>query len=235
MSTGKIIFGGSFNPLHIGHLRLAMECIWWMRDLCSSLDFLPSYQPPHKRAQPILPFWLRRRLIEEAIRPIRGFSCSSVEESRGGLSWTYETLELYKRANPGQELYFLLGSEDLPALPQWHYGLLLPSLCNLVVVPRGVADAELFCRTVRELWPAATPDPEAAARVAANAAGMRMLSGTFVYWLPVPWLDIRASHIRQLWLAGRDIRYLVTEDTRRTLDNQAELVRRSWQEKQCST
>lgn len=204
---GVAILGGSFNPPHVGHLRLAVEAAEALGDRIDRLDLVPSARPPHKKNQHLLPFELRAAMLEAAARPVPRLRCNRLESFRQGPSYTWDTLRAYHAAEPGKKLYFLLGSPDFALLPTWRHGLELPALCDLVVVPRGEQSAEEFMDTTRALWPQAEAQPP----LLPESACMRLPGGGRAHFLPLPWLAVSASRIRELWLAGRSVEYLVPE------------------------
>lgn len=99
--------------------------------------------------------------------PCPWLRCNRLEALRDGPSYTWDTLQAYRAAEPDTDFYFLLGSPDFALLPTWHQGLELPRLCHFVVVPRGDLTAEEFTDMTSALWPEAANTrlfcPEAAA------------------------------------------------------------------------
>ncbi|MDL2272823.1 nicotinate-nicotinamide nucleotide adenylyltransferase, partial [Desulfovibrio sp. OttesenSCG-928-I05] len=88
------IFGGSFNPPHIGHMRLALEVQEALRP--DRLDFLPTAVSPHKGRRQVLPFTTRARMLEESIKGIPGLAVNPMESERDGPSYTVDTLRIYR-------------------------------------------------------------------------------------------------------------------------------------------
>ena len=134
---GRALLGGSFNPPHIGHLRLAIEVREALGTLVDSLVLVPCGNPPHKRADSLLPFALRAEMTRAAVRGLPGISVSEEEGERQGYSYTWDTLSRYREKLPGRELYFVIGTPDFALLHTWHRGLELPRLCQFIVVARG--------------------------------------------------------------------------------------------------
>lgn len=206
-APGLLILGGSFNPPHVGHLRLAVEAREALGDLIRGVDLVPSAHPPHKKNQRLLPFELRAAMLEAAAKPLPWLRCNRLESLRDGPSYTWDTLRAYRDAEPRTDFYFLLGSPDFALLPTWHRGLELPALCNFVVVPRGEQTAEEFTDIARALWPEAEMRPP----LLPDSACMALPGGGLAHFLPLPWLAVSASRIRELWLTGRSVDYLVPE------------------------
>lgn len=229
-ARGRIIYGGSFNPLHIGHMRLALEACAMLEGLVTGLDFLPAAMPPHKPAAGLLPFGLRCELIEAAISLYPQFACNRVEAQRQEPSYTYKTLGQLRQTNSGQ-LYFLLGSQDFLLLPQWFRGLQLPDECTLVIAPRGEYSRDAFLAQVCEFWPGAEEQAGLLdACTGESCAAAVLTSGAALILLPVPPLDISSSRIRKLWLCRKNIDYLVPGPVQQILNDKAQAVCACWQE-----
>jgi nicotinate-nucleotide adenylyltransferase len=111
------ILGGTFNPIHIGHLILAEEA----REKLSldKIIFVPAYLPPHKDSADIAPAKQRLEMVKVAIRTNRKFSVSDIEIKRDGRSYTIDTLRAFKEIYPRDELYFIIGSDLLKYLDEW--------------------------------------------------------------------------------------------------------------------
>lgn len=203
------IFGGTFNPVHLGHMRLVVEVLESVRP--ARLDLLPSAQPPHKSGRRLLPFALRADLLNAAIEGLGNVWVSTLENERNTPSYTVDTLRLYRDSEPGYRPFFILGAEDFSTISTWQQWEMLPYLADIVIVPRSGAAGEVFSDTVRDLWPGAlaTAPPFAAADIAYELPDAAD-AGRFIH-LPLPRLDIRAELIRERLLAGRSARFLVPD------------------------
>lgn len=111
------ILGGTFNPIHIGHLILAEEA----REKLSldKVIFVPTYLPPHKNTSDIAPANARLTMVKLAIKGNRYFFVSDIEIKRNGRSYTIDTLKEFKKEYPQDELYFIIGSDLLKYLDEW--------------------------------------------------------------------------------------------------------------------
>ena len=223
---GRAILGGSFNPPHVGHLRLAIEAREALGDLVQGVDMVPCAVPPHKAQNGMLPFELRARMVEACAEPIPWLRCNRAEALRQGPSYTWDTLCAYREAEPQTELYFILGSPDFALLSTWHRGLELPRLCHFVVVPRKGHSAGDFIAAAKALWPTAQQLPP----VLPGCECMALPGGGLAHFLDVPWLAVSASRVRQLWLAGRNVDFLVPDAALQILLNNAQAVRQHWGE-----
>ncbi|MFK7828174.1 MAG: nicotinate-nucleotide adenylyltransferase [Congregibacter sp.] len=134
-STGAVaVFGGTFNPIHHGHLRSALELLESLP--LKELRFLPSRQPPHRDA-PEVSAEHRAAMVELAIAGEPRFVCDRRELTRDGPSYTYDTLlSLRKELGPRQSLCLVLGCDAALGLPSWHRWEELLSLAHMVVMAR---------------------------------------------------------------------------------------------------
>lgn len=232
MGRGGIIFGGTFNPLHVAHMRVAIDALERLAPFADRLDFVPVANPPHKNIAGVLPFEWRSEIICSVISPYPRMKCSDVEARREGYSYTFETLRTYREERPGEELYFLLGSADYALLPTWRKGLELRKYANLVVIPRGDFNERDFTRLTSELWPAAIREirrDDAGERIVAE-----MKDGCAALYLPSPELDISSSLIRKLWLAGKNIDFLTPPETRDLLAKKRDvIITHYWRDNKC--
>ena len=111
------ILGGTFNPIHIGHLILAEE----VREKVGleKIIFIPTYLPPHKDNSNIAPAEGRMEMLKLAVSGNRYFNVSDIEIKRNGRSYTIETLTELKKLYPADDLYFITGSDLLKYLDEW--------------------------------------------------------------------------------------------------------------------
>ncbi len=138
------LFGGSFDPVHFGHLLLAECC----REQCrlDRVDFLPARVPPHKQTCARTPAEHRVEMLELAIAGHEQFAVNRYEIDRGGVSYTVQTLRHYRAEEPEAELFFLLGTDMLHDLPQWREADQVCQLATLVVARRaGEPEPDFDC------------------------------------------------------------------------------------------
>ena len=131
------LFGGTFDPVHYGHLLLAECC----REQCrlEGVRFLPTAVPPHKQDRQPTPAKMRIEMLELAIAGHPAFSVSRYETDRGGVNYTVDTLSRFREEDPQLELFFLLGADMLHDLPQWHQPERICELATVIVVRRSGA------------------------------------------------------------------------------------------------
>lgn len=126
------ILGGTFNPIHLGHLILA-ECA---REQCAldQVVFIPTAQPPHKSSRNLLDGLVRFAMVRLAIRGHPAFRVSDCEVRRGGLSYTIRTVHALRQRHPAARLFLIVGSDMLQA--SWYRMDELRRLCTFVVARR---------------------------------------------------------------------------------------------------
>ncbi len=128
------ILGGTFNPIHIGHLILADE----VREKLSldKVIFVPTYIPPHKQNSEVAAADERLRMVKAAIKGNKFFKTSDIEIKRKGPSYTVDTVKAFNKKFPGDELYFITGSDLLKYLDEWKDFQELLGLMKFVVATR---------------------------------------------------------------------------------------------------
>ena len=224
--NGCIIYGGSFNPVHIGHLRLAVEASSRLANSADRLEFVPTARHPQKNSHMLLPIALRMELIEASIRDMPGTFCNGLEEDRSQISYTIDTLKDYLRNWQPRQLYFLLGSQDYELFHTWRQWQKIAQLCNLLIVPRGDFTRADFERTTRMYWPQARPENFAGAKEP-NLC-MTLPASTRAIFLPVQWLPISSSWIRELWLNNENPLWLLPPAALEILKKNSDRVNACW-------
>jgi len=200
------LFGGTFDPVHYGHLRAAEEVAEEL-----SLDrlwFIPAAVPPHKTSREITPFAVRLTMTRLAVGDHPVMSVSDIEGRRPGKSYSVETLrQVHDEMGPAWELYFILGLDAILEIPSWKDYAQLFRLSHFVVLDRpGYDPAGLEEVLLREVDPQFQP--------LAAGAGFRHPSGYQVLLFQSTLMDISATGIRRLVRRGRSIRYLLPEEVR---------------------
>ena len=180
------IFGGSFDPVHYGHLLLA-ECCREQGRLDRVL-FVPAASPPHKQDHRLSPAEARVQMLRLATGGHEAFEVSTVEIDRGGVSYTVDTLTALSEQQPEDALFFLLGSDSLHDLPHWREPGRICQLATPLVVQRPGEDAP----DVSVLAPFLSPE---------------RLNEIREHRIDMPAMGISASDIRAQVAAGRSIRY----------------------------
>ena len=201
------VFGGTFDPIHLAHLRCAEEAREAL-DLDRIL-FVPAADPPHKTRQAVTPAHHRLAMVRLATAGNPRFQVSSIEVARSGPSYTVDTLRsLRLRLGPAAQLTLLLGLDAFRDLGTWKEYRTLFTLADLAVWSRPPG-ARGRSRALL---------PVAARRDFCYAKDQTTLihnTGTRIHFLTVTALDISASDIRQRLRRGRSVRYLLSSGVER--------------------
>lgn len=128
------LFGGTFNPIHLGHLRSAEEvCAAFALD---RIYFIPSASPPHKRETDIVPAQHRYNMVELAVADHPAFLASHIELDRSGPSFSVDTIRTFQQRGLYTSLAFLIGMDAFCEIESWKAYLEIPGLCDLIVTSR---------------------------------------------------------------------------------------------------
>ncbi len=201
------IFGGTFDPIHWGHLRSAEEVGETYR--LDRVYFIPASIPPHKPGQTTTPAPDRLRMVRLAVAGNPRFAVSTVELARPGLSYSVDTIRQFAgKMQKRDALYFIIGLDAFREIGTWKNYQEIFALCNFIVTSRpgsresdplkgtGVAVKKLFCYDLRR-------------------KNYRHRSGTRIYFIELTDIAISASEIRALVRQGKSIRYLVPSSVER--------------------
>lgn len=180
------LFGGSFDPVHYGHLLLAECCREQAR--LHQVIFLPAAVPPHKQDRPMTPSAYRVEMLELAIAGHEHFCISRYEAQRQGVTYTVDTLRYFRQEHPQAELFLLLGADMFNDLPHWHRA---EEVCRLALplVARRAGGAEIDFGLLAHL---VEPD---------RLEAMRR------HQVEMPAIGISSTDLRRRVAAGRSIRY----------------------------
>lgn len=194
--TAVGVFGGTFAPIHHGHLRLALELRERLR--LDRVHLIPAGEPPH-RDRPRVPAERRLEWVRLACEGEPGLLVDDREVRRGGRSYTYDTLAGLRQEFPQARLVLLLGDDAANQFHTWHRWREIPELAHLVFVARPAAAAEL-APTLRERMQEHLADDVAALHAAPAGRFMRV---------HLPPLAISSTRVRGLLAARRSVRGLV--------------------------
>lgn len=221
---GTGILGGTFNPVHNGHVRHAIEVAEALG--LERVMLMPCATPPHKESAGLLPFDLRVELLRAAVRNIPFLDVETLEGELEGPSYTWRTLGEWARRHGGEPVpYFMMGAEAFAALDTWQHGFALPLRAHLVMVPRNGDDGSVFHESIRTFWPGSLPDD---CDVPLGRETVTLAQGGCCTFLPVPRLDISSTFIRARWRAGRSLAGLLPEEELQVLCAHAEEVSACW-------
>ncbi|WP_045211428.1 nicotinate (nicotinamide) nucleotide adenylyltransferase [Desulfonatronovibrio magnus] len=211
------LLGGSFNPPHIGHLRLCIELLEQAE--LDTIQLIPAHIPPHKKVDNILPFDMRCAMLEAAIQDHPELSVNRMERERTGPSFTFDTLQTSIDRSPDTNFTFILGDNDLLTMEKWYKGKEIGMLCDLTVAGRSGADPAELDIFINSFWNVKRH----------NTGRWDILNGGTVRYFSVPILDISSSMIRSRWLSGKKIDWLVPQTVKVYLESYSQEIRKTWQ------
>ena len=193
------IFGGTFNPIHIGHLRVAEE----VREALGleKIIFVPSYLPPHKELSHNVTGARRLEIVKMALKSNPFFEVSSFEVDSQGNSYSIKTIE-HIRELYGCTPYFILGRDAFNEISSWYQAQRLFDLAHFVVMSRPGAP----------VCPLSDVLGEEATNFQATPRGFINELGNEIIFVEVTSYAVSSSRIRELCKKGRSIRYLVPEE-----------------------
>ena len=208
------VFGGTFNPIHLGHLRAAEE-VREQLGLARML-FVPAADPPLKGhdEEPLAPAAQRLAWVEAAVKGHPGFEASGIELERTGKSFTVDTLRVLSERNPGDRLVFVVGCDAFRELGSWYEPEVLLSQSDFAVVTRPPTSEQEGLRDwiPEDLQAGFAFDLEGPLETAHHGS-----AGTRIERVAIPGLDISATDIRRRIRGSRSIRYLVPETIRESV------------------
>jgi len=182
------VFGGTFDPVHLGHLILAEQCREQGR--LDRVLFVPSARPPHKQNHPVTPFRQRVEMLQLATAGHPAFRIDEREDNRPGPSYTVDTLEELRQSQPGAEWFLLVGSDTLVEMAEWHDPPGIVRRAGLLVMARG-----------DERIPSADELRAALKLPAGERVALEVIE--------TPRIEIASRDLRRRAALGRSLRYLV--------------------------
>jgi len=195
------IFGGTFDPIHYGHLRTAFELLHALR--LGEMRFMPAGSPPH-RDNAVATADLRLRMVQAAIAGQVGFTVDDREIRREGLSYSVDTMRSLREEFRARPLCMIVGMDAFLGLPKWHQWRELLDLVHLIVAHRPG-------------WRAPTMGPLGELLVDRGTGGINDLHSApagRIYIHAVTQLEISSTELRSLIAHKRDPRYLMPDAVR---------------------
>lgn len=192
------ILGGTFNPIHFGHLRMAEDLAQTLA--CDEVLFIPSATPPHKN-QPEVSAQQRSKMVEIAITDNPKFKLDMRELKREGISYTIDTLKSLRQEKPKHSLCLLMGSDAFCKLDSWYEWSLLLDYCHIVMVQRPIESANVELSTALKVF--------LQANYTEDLEQLRQNTHGYVTMLKVSILDISSTQLRNLITNNKSIRYLL--------------------------
>ena len=177
------LFGGTFDPPHLGHLIIAQTI--FEAENFDQIVFVPAYQPPHKNGMKISPVDQRLEMLNIAIKENPNFIMSDLEIERKGLSYSIDTIMEYKKQNNlnTNEIFYLMGSDSLRQFKKWKDPKMIIDESRVIVAIRpGFRPSDI------PNWILAK-----------------------IQFASIPRIEISSTTIRERWVNDKTIRYMVTE------------------------
>lgn len=185
MDCEKIgIMGGTFNPIHIGHLILAEQALDQYE--LDKILFMPSKKPPHKVNQPIESDYHRLELVKLAIENHPRFSISTMELEREGMTYTVDTLKILTKQYPNKKFFFIVGGDSIFQLETWYKPEEIMKMTHILAASRyGITEKRMIDQ-IQYL--------------------MEKYHGS-IELLKIPIIDISSNMIRTSISQGKSVRY----------------------------
>jgi nicotinate-nucleotide adenylyltransferase len=195
------IFGGTFNPVHLGHLITAEEIRQVFR--LDRIVFVPSARPPHKPSPHLVAAEHRLEMVRRAIQGNPFFDLSSLEVDRPGYSYSVETVEAFERdLGDRADLSFLLGIDAFLELDSWHAPDRLLRLCHFIIISRPTYSFEDARSVLSENFGISSAE---------GAESISLPGGHHLYFSEVTPIGISSTLIRSRLRGGRSVKYLLPE------------------------
>ncbi len=180
------ILGGSFDPVHLGHLLIAESALEALQ--LDQIRWIPAATSPLKREGPVAPDADRLEMLRLAIAAADGHVIDDCELTRGEISFTVDTLEDLHRRLPGVELFLIIGSDSLASWPQWRLPERITELATIAVVQRG-------------------GDPPIDFSPLDGLATSEQIDAAREHVIPMPAIEISSTELRNRVATGRRIRF----------------------------
>ncbi|MCD6133375.1 MAG: nicotinate-nucleotide adenylyltransferase [Deltaproteobacteria bacterium] len=192
------IFGGTFNPVHLGHLRVALD----VKDMfcLDKVLFVPTGIPPHKKDD-VAPIGDRMNMLKIAIANVSGFEVSDIEAHRNGICYAVDTVGMLKERYRGVELFYIVGIDAFASICTWkRYEELLRNISFIVMMRPGCIQDE-WCKKIDKVR-----------YIEVDEKGAFPGTPSTVYLCPVTQINISSSFIRLCVKRGGNINYFTPKD-----------------------
>lgn len=183
------IMGGTFNPIHLGHLFLADNAYEQLE--LDKVLFMPSKNPPHKEKPDMVTEQQRVDMITLAIKDNPHFELSTFELDRDGMTYTADTLTLLTEQNPDTEYYFIVGADSLFYMHKWWKPQIIFNLCTVI---------------------AASRDNAALVELEKQSEFLKETFHARIRLIQMPTIQIASAVIRERIAEGKSVRYYLTDN-----------------------
>lgn len=204
------LFGGTFDPIHFGHLRAAQELITLLH--LDRVIFIPASLPPHKTERMITTFEHRLQMLRLAVAGNDQFAVSDVENLRSGKSYSIDTVRYFLNSHDENlELYFITGQDAFDAITTWHKWDELLSLCHFAVMTRPGYDNKGLAKIMPQ---------DIAERFVYDELNdcFKCPQKSAIYFRKTTFLDISSSDIRERIQQGLSVKYLLPDNVIRFIE-----------------
>ncbi len=177
------LFGGTFDPPHLGHLILAQTI--YEAEHFDQIVFVPAYKSPHKDRSTVSSVDLRKEMVKIAIQENPNFVMSEIEIDRGGVSYSIDTIIDYKKktGTDSKKLFYLIGSDSLKTFHSWRNSEQILDECQIIVAIRpGFRPSDIDNKILAK-----------------------------IQFANIPRIEVSSTQIRRRWIEGKTIRYMVTQ------------------------
>ncbi|WP_291579145.1 nicotinate-nucleotide adenylyltransferase [Clostridium sp. UBA6640] len=182
----KAIFGGTFDPIHNGHMHIAYEALYNLNlDL---IIFMPSGNPPHKTQRKVTEGKIRYEIVESVIKDEARFDISDYEINSNELSYTYKTLKHFNDLEPNTEWFFITGADSLIDLERWRNVKGILENCTLIVFTRPGYSLE---------------------EIKKQKKNIEEKYNTDIIFLNMPVIDISSTVIKKKISENKNVKYLL--------------------------
>ena len=182
----KAIFGGTFDPIHIGHVHIAYEALYNLH--LDKVLFMPAGNPPNKSDKKITDAQIRYDLVKKAVEAEAYFEVSDYEINKKDKSYTYETVEFFSKIEPNIDWYFLIGVDSLMDLGNWKSLDRILNSCKIIAYNRAGYTIEEVLKQIEYIKQKFNKD---------------------IIFLNMPIIDISSTSIRDSIKEGRNVDYLL--------------------------
>lgn len=199
------LYGGSFDPIHLGHLKTAIYVLEYLK--LERMYFMPNASPPHK-ASLKLGYDRRVNMIEAALKDFNDprLQISFLEQDHKQKHYTYDTLKRFKQDHPQAEMFFIIGMDSFLTLNMWKNYEQLIDLSNIVILPRPHYELKDLPPSIRDLslpyfMDLRTSTPNILDTIPANTT--QTVRHNHYYLLPAPEVNISSTQLRELLKTDR--------------------------------
>ncbi len=209
------ILGGTFDPVHSGHLRLAIECLQAAN--LAEVNLVPSHTPAHRGPLNATPEQ-RLSMLQLATENIEALKVDDIECRRGGTSWTIDTVSEYRRRLGDRPLCLIMGMDAFQGLHGWKQWDLIPERVHIIVATRPDMNTGFDHKQIADLY---------AARHTDNPADIQTTPAGRILKVNIPTLAISSTRLRSLISAGQNPAYLLPEKVLAYIHNEKLYLKKS--------